>query len=74
MHTEGSQNLSDFLSRHSSLNADDKQDALAEEYVNFLALATVPKAITLAEIQEATAQDITMQCLVNLIRTVMEEH
>ena len=69
VHTEGSQNPSDFLSRHSSLNADDKQDTLAEEYVNFLALAAVPKAMTLAEIQEATAQDITMQCLANLIRT-----
>ena len=69
VHTEGSQNPSDFLSRHSSLN-----DTLAEEYVNFLALAAVPKAMTLAEIQEATAQDITMQCLANLICTVMEEH
>ena len=69
VHTEGSQNPSDFLSRHSSLNVDDKQDTLAEEYVNFLALAAVSKAMTLAEIQEATAQDITMQCLANLIRT-----
>ena len=65
VHTEGSQNPSDFLSRHSSLNADDQQDTLAEEYVNFLALAAVPKAMTLAEIQEATAQDITMQCSAN---------
>ena len=69
VHTEGSQNPSDFLSRHSSLNDDNKQGTLAEEYVNFLASAAVPKAMTLAEIQEATAQDVTMQCLANLIRT-----
>ena len=69
VHTEGSQNPSDFLSRHSSLNADDKHDTLAEEYVNCLASAAVPKARTLAEIQEATAQDITMQSLADLIRT-----
>ena len=69
VHTEGSQNPSDFLSRHSSLNDDDKQGTLAEEYVNFLTSAAVPKAMTLAEIQEATAQDVTMQCLANLIRT-----
>ena len=63
------QNLSDFLSRHSSLEENDKQGTLAEEYVNFLASAAVPKAMTLAEIQEATAQDITMQCLAYLIPT-----
>ena len=68
-HTEGSQNPSDFLSRHSSLKENDKQGTLAEEYVNFLASAAVPKAMTLAKIQEATAQDVTMQCLANLIRT-----
>ena len=67
VHTEGSQNPLDFLSRHSSLNADDKQDTLTEEYVNFLASAAVPNAMILAEIQETTAQDITMQA--NLIRT-----
>ena len=55
VHTEGSQNPSDFLSRHSSANDNDKQGTLAEEYVNFLASAAVPKAMTLAEIQEATA-------------------
>ena len=67
VHTEGSQNPSDFLSRHSSLKENDEQGTLAKEYVNFLASAAVPKAMTLAKIQEATAQDVTMQCLANLI-------
>ena len=69
VHTEGSQNPSDFLSRHSGNNEDDKQGALADEYVNFLAGAAVPKAMTLDEIQEVTTNDATLQCVAELIRT-----
>ena len=69
IHTEGSQNPSDFLSRHTSSTDDGRQGVLAEEYVNFLASAAVPKAMTIAEIQKATAQDVTMQYVAVLIRT-----
>ena len=68
VHTEGSRNPSDFLSRHSGSNDDSRQGALAEEYVNFIAAAAVPKAMTLPEIQEATTRDVTLQCVAELIR------
>ena len=60
-------NPSDFLSRHSNLKQHDKQETQAKEYVNFLAWASVSKVMTLAEIQKAIAQDITMHFLANLI-------
>ena len=43
---------------------------MAEEYVNFLvSCSVVPKAMTLEEIQQATAEDATLQCLADMIRT-----
>ena len=55
---------SDYLSRHSSLREEDT--TLAEEYVNFISSNAVPKAMTLAEIQHATTQDKTLQCVIRL--------
>ena len=51
IHTKGSDNPSDYLSRHTSLIGNDKQDNIAEEYVNFITSFAVPKAMTLEEIQ-----------------------
>ncbi len=67
-HIEGTQNPSDYLSRHSSIN-ETRQSSLAEEYVNFLSSHAVPKAMTLDEIQRATVQDRTLQCVTHLVRT-----
>ncbi len=49
VHTRGSQNPSDFLSRH-SIPDEEGKTSLAEEYVHFLATNAVPKAVTLDEI------------------------
>ena len=68
VHTGGSRNPSDFLLRHSGCNDDDRQGALADEYVNFLAMSAVPKAMSLPGIQEATIQDTTLQCVAEMIR------
>ena len=65
-HTQGSQNPSDFLSRHSIPREERK--LLAEEYVNFLASNAVPKAMTLSEVQLATQHDKTLQCIFWLIQ------
>ena len=65
-HKKGSENPSDYLSRHTSLISADKQGTMAEEYVNFLVSSAVPKAMTLEEIQQATAVDVTLQCVVYL--------
>ena len=61
VHTKGSDNPSDFLSRHTNLIEKKQQEIMAEDYVHFLSIHTVPKAMTLSEIQEATAVDPTLQ-------------
>ena len=48
---------------------EEKQSALAEEYVNFLTSHAVPKAMTLAQIQQATSEDPILQSLAEMIRT-----
>ena len=63
----GSQNPSDFLSRHTSLNEEKRQETMAEEYVHFLSTHAVPKAMTLSEIQAATKDDPTLQKLAEII-------
>ena len=68
VHTKGSQNPSDFLSRHTSLT-EPKREKMAENYVNFLSSHAVPRAMTLAELQEATKADKTLQHLIQMIRT-----
>ena len=69
VHTKGSQNPSDFLSRHTSLREKKKQETMAEEYVNFLCGHAVPKAMSLSEIQQATKSDPTLQQLAKMIRS-----
>ena len=67
IHTQGSQNPSDYLSRHVT-HGEERRTSLAEEYVHFLAANAVPKAMNLNEIQSATRQDKTLQCVSWLIR------
>ena len=67
IHTAESRNPSDHLSRHSNLE-EELRNSLAEEYVNFLSVNAVPKAITLDEIQKATTPDKTLQCVIHLMR------
>ncbi len=67
VHTKGSQNPSDFLSRHPSGDSQ-KQEITTEEYVNFIANHAVPKAMVLLEIREATKSDKTLQFLAEVIR------
>ena len=67
VHTKGSQNPSDFLSRHPNPKENEKLDLLAEDYVNFLITHAVPKAMSLEEIQLATKADNTLQRLTEII-------
>jgi len=64
----GSQNPWDYLSRHVDEQGETQGSRLAENYVNFLSLNAVPKAMTLEEAQQATTRDKTVQCVVYLIR------
>ena len=67
VHTKGSQNPSDFLSRHPNQKENEKQDILAEDYVNFFITHAIPKAMSLDEIQQATKADSTLQRLAEII-------
>lgn len=40
---------------------------MAEDYVNFLSLHAIPRAMTLAELQEATKADAILQYLIQVI-------
>ena len=64
VHTKGSQNPSDFLSRHPNPKENEKLDLLAEDY---LITHAVPKAMSLEEIQLATKADNTLQRLTEII-------
>jgi len=68
IHTKGSDNPSDYLSRHTNLISSDKQDKMAERYVNFVTSFAFSKAMTLEEIQQATVEDVTLQYLVYLMQ------
>ncbi len=71
-YTQGLDNPSDFLSRHLPVNATSESQhfqSIAEKYVCFLTQHSVPKAMTLLEIQQATTADPTLQFLMELIIT-----
>ncbi|CAB4006435.1 Retrovirus-related Pol poly from transposon [Paramuricea clavata] len=55
----GANNPADYLSRHPPQTSL-KQHKLTEEYVNFLTQNSIPKAMTLEEIQAATDSDRTL--------------
>ena len=69
VHTQGSENPSDFLSRHPMQGDLGKQEAMAEVYVNFISNHAVLKAMSLSEIKQATRADNTLQCIAELIRS-----
>ena len=71
-HIRGTENPSDFLSRHvthwPTVN-NSKYETVANAYVNFLVNHAVPKSMTLSQIQEATTSDSTLQYLIMLMRS-----
>ena len=68
VHTKGQDNPSDFLSRHPGTSTSDTLEKAAEEYVNFLANLSTPKAMSLEDIKQATKEDAVLQKLMQLIR------
>ena len=66
----GADNPADYLSRHpagqSILRSHEQQ--VAEHYVNTIASAAVPMAMTVEEIQRETAKDTTLQAVIDLVR------
>ena len=56
------------MSRHPTKSSTCKQERITEAYVNFVARNAVPKAMMLAQIQQATNNDQTMKGLRASIR------
>ena len=69
VHTKGSNNPSDFLSRHPSQETCQLQEKIATRYVNFISQHAVPKAMSLSEIEIATKEDVTLQKVADLVHT-----
>lgn len=67
VHTKGVDNPSDFLSRHPSKDSSHQFADIAEAYVNFITTHSLPKAISLADIQKATENDPILQKLMEMI-------
>ncbi len=56
----GATNPADYLSRHPTKTSH-KQQSMTEEYINFVASNSVPKAMTMQEIIVATDKDRVLQ-------------
>ena len=69
VHTKGQNNPSDLLSQHPCPEVSHAEERSAERYVDFIANHSTPKAMSLAEIKQATKSGKTLQKLVELNRT-----
>ena len=68
---KGEDNPADYPSRHPSkqFTAVSREEKIAEEYVNYIAITSTPNALTFQEIEEATKTDATLQAVMTAIRT-----
>ena len=64
-------NPADYLPRHPSKQtiAASREEKIAEEYVNYIAMTSTPKALTVSELEEATKADVTLQAVSKAIET-----
>ena len=71
VHKPGATNVADYYSRHpckSGLASAFMEEARTEKYINTLVSGTLPPAITIQEVWEATSVDQEMQDLIVLIQ------
>ena len=68
---KGDGNPTDYLSRHPSKQtiAASREEKIAEEYVNYIAGTSTPKALTVSKLEEATKSDVTLQAVSKAIET-----
>lgn len=66
----GRDNPADYMSRHPLTHRNVSiSQSVAEQYVNFIATTSAPKAMTLAEIAEETAKDRTLMHAISLTQS-----
>ena len=63
VYESGAENPDDYLSRHTTAKSVRTQERMTAEYINFIVDSSVPKAMTLAEIINATNEDRTLKGL-----------
>lgn len=67
----GKENPADYLSRHplEDVEATSREQQIAEEYINFVALHAIPKAMTQQEVLKETKEDPTLSMVKELIKS-----
>ena len=66
----GASNPADYASRHPIGDTESKEyEAEAEEHVTFVAKNAMPKAIRLAEMENAVAKDKTLQAVISAVKS-----
>lgn len=67
----GHDNPADYLSRHplKATETGRREEKVAEEYVQYVSVNAVPKAMTIEELKNATQGDLTLQAIVEAVRT-----
>ncbi len=69
IYKSGANNPADYLSRHPTNESRRKQEKMMEQYINFVTQHSVPKAMTLKEIIDATNADAALTELRDAIKT-----
>ncbi|CAB3991864.1 Retrovirus-related Pol poly from transposon [Paramuricea clavata] len=69
IYKSGASNPADYLSRHPTNESKRKQEKMTEQYINFITQNSVPKAMTLPEIINATNADAALTALHDAIKT-----
>jgi len=69
VYKSGVNNPADYLSRHPTNESKRKQEKMTEQYINFVTEHSVPKAMTLKEILDATNADAALTELRDAIKT-----
>ena len=67
----GHDNPADYMSRHPTKQniLSSREEKIAEDYVNFISQTSLPKAVTIEEVQSATTEDSTLQAVISMIQT-----
>ena len=66
----GKYNPADYMSRHpAQQQASSREEKIAEEYIQYLTDNSIPKAMSLQQVQEETSKDNTLQAVLSAVRT-----
>ena len=68
VYKSGTNNLADYLSRHPTNESKRKQEKTTEQYINFITQNSIPKAMSLDEIIQATHADAALAELKDAIK------